>query len=465
MLSLRRHESTNPLGRRGNAARGRHERLPSIDDIDHDTSNANINSIDNNVHFHGNTQNGNSTSAIGIASSSREDVEAGIFETNPAIPDETTELTSNSGITTTQHHLVDAAASIHVSTRTRNSDLNSTQTNNSTYHTNQAIATPAIATTTTATTEEEEEQLQSSPINLSEEANALPDTDNLQSRLQSQLEYLSEQSQIYKHTTRTWTVIISLLLLRIWLESMISADIGLTSISLICTSYFLRWKQYRALQVQRFDERIEYLTRLTNDEESNNSLASNDRRSDSDGGNDDENDEEVGLSDTSRSRRWRRQNHNRLRMEFAREDHVDFEMLSFQAQLALALMESQQMMQNGVNIRQQEESHGVSDENKQKWHSFEYTNGQDYHSLIQKNSKWNDGVTEKSAKEDYNNNDEEDPTCCICLCEYEEGDKMVQLPCGHVFHANCIDSWTQSHSNCPLCNLELQTPDNDEHDP
>lgn len=47
----------------------------------------------------------------------------------------------------------------------------------------------------------------------------------------------------------------------------------------------------------------------------------------------------------------------------------------------------------------------------------------------------------------------EDAQCSICLEEYEEGDKLIALPCGHRFHANCVTSWfrTSADMACPLC--------------
>jgi len=50
---------------------------------------------------------------------------------------------------------------------------------------------------------------------------------------------------------------------------------------------------------------------------------------------------------------------------------------------------------------------------------------------------------------------EDEVACSICLCEYENGDKLITLPCNHVYHADCIKSWTDKSTRCPLCNLDL----------
>ncbi|RLM75237.1 RING-H2 finger protein ATL74 [Panicum miliaceum] len=42
--------------------------------------------------------------------------------------------------------------------------------------------------------------------------------------------------------------------------------------------------------------------------------------------------------------------------------------------------------------------------------------------------------------------------CAICLAEFEEGEAVRVLPpCGHGFHAACIDKWLRGHSTCPSC--------------
>jgi hypothetical protein len=53
--------------------------------------------------------------------------------------------------------------------------------------------------------------------------------------------------------------------------------------------------------------------------------------------------------------------------------------------------------------------------------------------------------------------DEEEPSCSICLCEYETGETVTKLPCNHIYHESCLTSWTENHVRCPLCNFDLMT--------
>ncbi|KAG6647907.1 RING-H2 finger protein ATL5-like [Carya illinoinensis] len=46
--------------------------------------------------------------------------------------------------------------------------------------------------------------------------------------------------------------------------------------------------------------------------------------------------------------------------------------------------------------------------------------------------------------------------CAVCLSEFEDDDKGRVLPkCEHFFHVECIDTWFQSVSNCPLCRAPI----------
>ncbi|XP_076920805.1 E3 ubiquitin protein ligase RIE1-like [Bidens hawaiensis] len=45
----------------------------------------------------------------------------------------------------------------------------------------------------------------------------------------------------------------------------------------------------------------------------------------------------------------------------------------------------------------------------------------------------------------------EDADCCICLCDYEDGEQLLLLPCNHHFHSTCIRKWLRLKASCPVC--------------
>ncbi|KAH8766765.1 hypothetical protein F5883DRAFT_77994 [Diaporthe sp. PMI_573] len=57
------------------------------------------------------------------------------------------------------------------------------------------------------------------------------------------------------------------------------------------------------------------------------------------------------------------------------------------------------------------------------------------------------GITAASTATDYQ------PTCSICSQDYENRVTIIrELPCGHIFHPECIDEFLSSHSSlCPQC--------------
>ena len=51
---------------------------------------------------------------------------------------------------------------------------------------------------------------------------------------------------------------------------------------------------------------------------------------------------------------------------------------------------------------------------------------------------------------------DQDDSCPICMCDFEEGEELRVLPCFHKFHTNCIDNWLCNESkHCPICRVNL----------
>lgn len=87
---------------------------------------------------------------------------------------------------------------------------------------------------------------------------------------------------------------------------------------------------------------------------------------------------------------------------------------------------------------------GVSDTAKEQWELFAYKELRDKQPP----------PTSSDVPHSYGTG-EEAPHCSICLGEYEEGEQLCRLPCSHVYHTDCINSWCSNHTRCPLCNVDL----------
>lgn len=67
-------------------------------------------------------------------------------------------------------------------------------------------------------------------------------------------------------------------------------------------------------------------------------------------------------------------------------------------------------------------------------------------------------IADYENKNESNDKDEdEDNQCAVCLDGFDsEQNDTTTLPCGHVFHTDCIRPWlTERQSKCPLCKFDV----------
>ncbi|OQR92343.1 hypothetical protein ACHHYP_03833 [Achlya hypogyna] len=59
-------------------------------------------------------------------------------------------------------------------------------------------------------------------------------------------------------------------------------------------------------------------------------------------------------------------------------------------------------------------------------------------------------VSPSSSMEEETSSRPED-ACAICLCECEDSETLLKMPCQHVFHEECVVRWLEKTPHCPLC--------------
>ena len=48
-----------------------------------------------------------------------------------------------------------------------------------------------------------------------------------------------------------------------------------------------------------------------------------------------------------------------------------------------------------------------------------------------------------------------DEACPICFDTFENDCGVLQLPCKHVFHYDCVMKWFEKNSTCPKCRSDI----------
>ncbi|KAL8492932.1 hypothetical protein ACS0TY_024218 [Phlomoides rotata] len=51
----------------------------------------------------------------------------------------------------------------------------------------------------------------------------------------------------------------------------------------------------------------------------------------------------------------------------------------------------------------------------------------------------------------------EQEECAVCLEQLKAPPplKLMQLPCGHRFHTNCLLPWLEANAHCPCCRMQI----------
>ncbi|KAK1288318.1 E3 ubiquitin-protein ligase RING1 [Acorus calamus] len=45
--------------------------------------------------------------------------------------------------------------------------------------------------------------------------------------------------------------------------------------------------------------------------------------------------------------------------------------------------------------------------------------------------------------------------CRVCFDEFSVGSEVMRMPCGHLFHRDCILKWLERSGVCPMCRLKM----------
>ncbi|KAL1207870.1 E3 ubiquitin-protein ligase RING1-like [Cardamine amara subsp. amara] len=68
-------------------------------------------------------------------------------------------------------------------------------------------------------------------------------------------------------------------------------------------------------------------------------------------------------------------------------------------------------------------------------------------------------VVESLPRKLYEKTSSTDEKCAVCLEEFNNGSRVVTLPCEHYFDDECVVKWFETGHFCPLCRFELPCQD------
>lgn len=119
-------------------------------------------------------------------------------------------------------------------------------------------------------------------------------------------------------------------------------------------------------------------------------------------------------------------------------------------------------MRPRVAISREPEEVARADELMESLHSYEFSTAKYLSSKQCSNGDVRLLMTQENPHEEQQDKDDDEddpenelPTCCVCLANFEDGERVLKLPCKHEFHADCIGAWLRMHVDCPLCKADV----------
>jgi len=92
----------------------------------------------------------------------------------------------------------------------------------------------------------------------------------------------------------------------------------------------------------------------------------------------------------------------------------------------------------------------------QVFFQMQQDNEQQVHTRPTANAVLHSAPTVKVTEYDLENGSDE---CSVCLEKFALDESALRIPCGHLFHQDCVRKWLQSSNQCPVCRYELPTDD------
>ncbi|KAJ3676904.1 hypothetical protein LUZ60_002628 [Juncus effusus] len=127
-----------------------------------------------------------------------------------------------------------------------------------------------------------------------------------------------------------------------------------------------------------------------------------------------------------------------------------------------------EMMRRGDNLRFENIYYGgieMHDRHREMRLDIDNMSYEELLALEERIGNVNTGLNEESIKKllkqfkytSINFDTYEEP-CCICQEEYNEGEDLGRLDCGHDFHSPCIKQWLLHKNLCPICKSTALIP-------